>query len=119
MLMTLILPGACAAAPAPDQLAAPPSPDSRLVSGSVEAGRMLAEQKCSACHAVGGAALSPVAQAPAFASLAGQYDASALATVLTESIATGHPSMPRWMFSPAEASDLLAYIRSLRSDDRS
>lgn len=119
ILISLVVLAACAAAPAPDQLVAPPAPQSRVGSDPAEAGGMLAEQKCSACHAVGGAAQSPVPEAPTFARLSEKYSDSALATVVTESIATGHPSMPRWIFSPSEAKDLMAYIRSLRSDDRS
>jgi mono/diheme cytochrome c family protein len=83
----------------------------------IEAGRATAEKKCSACHAVGATGQSAIAPAPAFRSLSGKYAGSSLTEVVTYGIATGHPSMPRWMFSVAEARDLLAYIRSLPSGE--
>jgi mono/diheme cytochrome c family protein len=113
--ISLVVLAACAAAPAPDQLA----PSTRSSSDSAEAGRILAEQKCSACHATGAAAVSPVPEAPPFTRVAERFGDSELATTISEGLATGHPSMPRWIFSPGEARDLMAYIRSLRGADRS
>lgn len=82
---------------------------------SAIAGSLLAHEKCSACHAVERGRESPVSTAPAFASIGEKYADASLVLILSEGIATGHPSMPRWMFTVREAKDLLAYIRTLRN----
>jgi cytochrome c len=110
LISLAILVAACASPPAVEEAAiVQPS----AASSEAEAGRAIAEQKCSACHSVGATGQSAIAAAPAFRSLSRKYAGSSLAEVITYGIATGHPSMPRWMFSVAEASKLLAYIRSL------
>ena len=114
LLPLAILAVACASPPAAQEAAV--VQPSATFSGA-DAGRSMAERKCGACHAIGATGQSAIAAAPAFRSLSRKYADSSLADVLTYGIATGHPSMPRWMFSVAEARDLLAYIRTLPSED--
>jgi mono/diheme cytochrome c family protein len=105
---------ACASAPdATDtqtRTSAAPSPE-------IEAGRVMAEAQCGACHAVGASGESRVPPAPAFRRLAAQYPGDQLRVIFAEGIATGHPSMPRWIFTDREVNQLLAYVRSLPGDD--
>ena len=109
-----LLVAACASAPeakdAPIEVAAAPSPE-------IEAGRVMAEAQCGACHAVGAAGESRIAPAPAFRRLAAKYPGDQLKVVFAEGIATGHPSMPRWIFTAREVDQLLAYVRSLPGDE--
>jgi mono/diheme cytochrome c family protein len=90
----------------------PPSP------GAAVSGLLLAERNCSACHAIGVLGQSRVPEAPTFVQLSRRYAGGGLATVISEGIATGHPSMPRWIFRPGEVADLLAYLRTLRNGDQ-
>ena len=111
-----ILAVACASPPAVEEAS---TVQLVAVSSEIEAGRAIAEHKCNACHAIGATGQSAVAAVPAFRSLSRKYAGSGLTEVLTYGVAAGHPSMPRWMFSVAEARDLLAYIRSLpNKEDR-
>jgi len=114
LLPLTILAAACTSPPVANEAAVVPI---SVASPEIEAGRSLAEQKCSACHAVGPGGHGGVPEAPAFRTLSQKYAGSSLKEVLTEGIAAGHPSMPGWIFSPEEASALLAYVRSLQSDD--
>lgn len=109
-----ILAGACASAPAANEASVAPA---AAPSPQVEAGRAMAEAQCGACHAVGASGESRIAQAPAFRQLATRHAGDQLRVVIAEGIATGHPSMPRWIFTDSEVSQLLAYLRSLPADD--
>jgi mono/diheme cytochrome c family protein len=107
------LAAACASSPdakdATAEAAGTPSPE-------IEAGRVMAEAQCGACHAVGKSGESHISPAPAFRRLAAQYPGDQLRVVFAEGIATGHPSMPRWIFTVREVDQLLAYVRSLPGD---
>jgi mono/diheme cytochrome c family protein len=113
-LALAILVGACVPAPADDTASVTPA---AAASPDVEAGRAMAEKQCGTCHAVGASGESRVSQAPAFRQLAAQHPGDQLRVIVAEGIATGHPSMPRWIFTDEEVSQLLAYIRSLQERD--
>lgn len=81
----------------------------------IEAGRLMAESKCSACHAIGATGPSPLRAAPAFHRLSERYAAGDLVEVLREGIVTGHPSMPDWVFSSEEIGALVAYVQSIQA----
>lgn len=107
--LAFLIAGCGSAAPANETLVAPaaaPSPE-------IEAGRVMAEAQCGACHAVGASGESRIPQAPAFRQLAAEHPGDQLRVVIAEGIATGHPSMPRWIFTDSEVDQLLAYLRSL------
>jgi cytochrome c len=80
----------------------------------LQAGRELVRVHCSRCHAIDNQGSSPMAGAPPFRDLKLRYPIGDLAEALAEGIATGHPQMPEFTFSPQEIDDLLAYLDSLR-----
>ncbi len=97
-----------------------------------DAGRGLAFARahCARCHAVapGGsksstgksstgkssASTSPMQEAPPFQELAGRIPVDDLADFLVEGIAFRHPAMPEFRLDPDDASNLTAYLKSLR-----
>ncbi len=79
----------------------------------VAAGRQMAELKCSACHAIGTSGESTVSAAPPFRGLLRRYPDGRLRDVLSQSIVTGHPSMPGWVFTADELGALGAYIETV------
>lgn len=81
----------------------------------VSSGRMLAENNCAACHAVGATGNSPFREAPPFRILSERYPIRGLEEALAEGIVTGHPAMPEWIFEPDDINDLLGYIESVQS----
>ena len=78
-------------------------------------GKILAENNCAICHAIGKTGTSALPIAPAFRDLALGYDPSELEDAFTDGVAADHPAMPDWQMTPDEASQLSAYIMSLRS----
>jgi mono/diheme cytochrome c family protein len=81
--------------------------------GDPQAGRVLAEQVCKACHAIErGATRSPVPDAPSFGRIANSPDISELA--LRVLLQSSHPTMPDLMFEPAELRNVIAYISTLK-----
>lgn len=79
----------------------------------IAAGRKLAEQHCSRCHAVGNEGQSLMEGAPPLRDLKLRYPVEDLAEALAEGIVTAHPQMPVFTFSAEEIDDLLAYLDSL------
>jgi cytochrome c len=100
-LALLLFAGAAASASAQDM-------------ASARAGQALAEQVCAACHAIGKDTISDrsLPQAPAFVTLANMPEMNAVS--LSAFLITPHPTMPNLMLSSEEASDVIAYIMSLR-----
>ncbi len=68
---------------------------------------------CARCHAIGRTGKSPLAEAPPFRILHQRYPVEDLAESLAEGIRTGHPSMPEFRLDPGQASDLIAYLKTL------
>jgi mono/diheme cytochrome c family protein len=81
----------------------------------ISAGRMIAENNCAACHAVGMTGNSPLRAAPPFRILSERHPIRDLEDALAEGIATGHPSMPEWILEPSEINELLGYIQSIQT----
>ena len=102
-----------------EETANPPPPPAALPTdvdaASVEAGRMMAEAYCAACHSVGIDDESPHLDAPKFRDIAKQYPVEALAEALAEGIVVGHPDMPEFVFEPDEIDHLLDYLISIQS----
>lgn len=85
--------------------------------GDVEKGRVLAQENCSGCHAVGPAGTSPYAPAPPFRTLHERYDVEGLAEAFAEGILVGHKGekqMPEFVMTADQIDDLIAYLKSLK-----
>jgi mono/diheme cytochrome c family protein len=90
------------------------------------AGRAVAERYCAACHNVGDG-VSPVADAPPFATLKGRYGAGGLAELLEKGMIKDrphpleegarrvHPRMPALPVSEDEVVALAAYLRTFET----
>ena len=84
----------------------------------VERGRVLAEDRCAACHAVGpvGKSVQPQPHATPFRVLMRLYRVEeteeALEDTLERALKSDHPD-PRLQLSRAEIDDLIAYLGSL------
>ena len=80
-------------------------------------GLVLAQQVCAACHAVlANGTRSPKAGAPTFKELAATPGMNSMA--LSVAFTTPHAGMPMFQLTSQQASDIIAYILSLRSDFR-
>ncbi|PSC03372.1 cytochrome C [Alsobacter soli] len=82
---------------------------------SLKRGRILAEQNCGPCHAVGKTGASRNPKSPPFRTLAQRYPVDELQEALAEGITVGHEGveMPEFSFSADQVEDLVAYIDSL------
>jgi cytochrome c len=80
-----------------------------------ERGRLLAEEICAGCHAIGRADQSPHAGAPPFRTLDRRLDLDAFAERLRNGLTSGHPDMPTFRFTRQDARALVAYLRFIQS----
>jgi len=86
----------------------------------VTAGRQLAQERCSSCHAVGETGASPYAPAPPLRTLHQKYDVEGLAEAFAEGILVGHKGarpMPEFVLTPEEIDHLIAYLKSFDEGD--
>jgi mono/diheme cytochrome c family protein len=81
---------------------------------AVESGARIAEARCSSCHAIGLKARSPKVHAPTFDDIRLKYNGPSLEKKLALISKQGHRSMKPLAISPHEASDIAAYMESLR-----
>lgn len=79
----------------------------------VQRGRVLADTYCAMCHSIDRVGPSPLSIAPPFRTLHEFYPVEHLEEALVEGIVTGHPSMPQFSFDPDQASNLIAFLKSL------
>lgn len=88
------------------QLALPP--------GDPKRGKDFALQACSVCHLVAPEQLAPrrIARQPSFQAIANAEGMNAMK--LQALLTTPHPIMPNLILTPEEASDVIAYIMTLR-----
>ncbi len=77
-------------------------------------GKMLVVENCSGCHAVGERDKSPNPKSPPFRTLSQRYPLDALEEAFAEGIDTGHPEMPRFVATPDQIADIIAYIGTLK-----
>lgn len=85
------------------------------ISGSVSEGSKIAQETCSACHAVsGGNFTSPNIDAPPFQDIADKRGMTEMA--LSVWFRSPHPTMPNFILNEYEASHLVAYILGLKKD---
>ncbi|MEZ5961409.1 MAG: cytochrome c [Hyphomonadaceae bacterium] len=84
------------------------------LSAPAERGRMIAQQNCSSCHAIGAAGESSAPEAPPFRTLSANYRVGTLEEALAEGISVGHPAMPQFEFPPEDVDALIAYLESIQ-----
>ena len=77
---------------------------------STVAGEALAEKLCARCHAIRTGEKSKHGLAPAFPTIANRYSVWGLQEALAEGIVVGHAAMPKFVLSPKEINDLLAFM---------
>lgn len=83
--------------------------------GDPDRGRTYAEQACAGCHAIRrGDADSPVAKATPLETVANVRGMTE--TALAVFFRTPHPTMPNLIIAGRDLDDVIAYIRSLRTE---
>ena len=81
----------------------------------VTSGKKLVEANCSRCHAIGLTGNSPLAKAPPFREVVTRYPPESLGEALVEGIVTGHNEMPEFVFEADQATEIIAYLDSLKA----
>lgn len=86
-----------------------------MVTGDPAEGRVIAEDNCAGCHAIGKTGDSPAKDAPPMRRFHENWPIETLGEALAEGMVVGHsdPQMPAFRFLPEDIDDLLAYIESL------
>ena len=95
--LCLILPGAAAAQMSPSE----------------QRGQTFVRANCSTCHATDKVSASPLKIAPPFRELHLRYPVESLQEALVEGIRTGHVNMPEFRLDAGQASDVIAYLKTL------
>lgn len=80
----------------------------------VKVGKLIAETRCSTCHAIGPTGSSPHQDAKPFRQLSENYPVRNLEEALAEGIVVGHPDMPMFVLSPYEIDALITYLESIQ-----
>jgi len=83
------------------------------VSPSEQRGRTFVRTNCSGCHSTDKVSASPLKVAPPFRELHLRYPVESLREALVEGIRTGHASMPEFQLDAGQASDVIAYLKTL------
>jgi cytochrome c2 len=82
--------------------------------GDARKGLTFAKKYCTECHAVlRGQSTSPAPKAATFETIA--QTPGMTGTALAVWFRTPHPTMPNFIFAPADRDNLIAYILSLRN----
>jgi cytochrome c len=81
-------------------------------------GRILAKQMCAGCHAIGNSGQSPHVGAPAFRALDRRVDFDRFEERLRGGLMSGHPDMPTFRFTRADARAFIAYLRSIQAPEQ-
>lgn len=89
--------------------AAPSASAERIV-----AGEEIATANCASCHSVGKSGPSPLANAPAFRTIAAHYRLDVLREELQQGVHVGAADMPKFAFSIAEIDALGAYLTAIQ-----
>jgi mono/diheme cytochrome c family protein len=77
-------------------------------------GAEIARSLCAQCHAIGTTGSSPHVGAPPFRNLDERLDLDTFAIRLRNGLTSGHPDMPTFRFSRADARALVAYLLSIQ-----
>lgn len=117
----LIMLTACNSTPAADTeetVSAAPAveedADKFAYDSKIKVGKLIAETRCSTCHAIGTAGTSPHQDAKPFRQLSENYPVRNLEEALAEGIVVGHPDMPMFVLSPYELDSLITYLESIQ-----
>ena len=90
-----------------------PSVAAAQMSPSEQRGSTFVLANCSKCHAIDKVSGSPLKIAPPFRDLHLRYPVESLQLAMVEGIRTGHVNMPEFRLDPGQASDVIAYLKSL------
>ena len=85
------------------------------VAQNILAGQALSEKLCARCHAINPGQKSKHALAPTFPDIANRYSVWGLQEALAEGIVVGHVDMPKFVFSPTDINNMLAYMDTFAS----
>lgn len=80
---------------------------------SARVGRVVAQEHCARCHAIGRRGQSPNPKAPRFPLIAERYPDNNPAPVLIDGTVIRHPGMPEFKLLENETNGLVAYIRRI------
>jgi cytochrome c len=86
-------------------------------SPAAQRGLTFVRTNCAQCHSVDRVSASPLKIAPPMRTLHERYPVENLAESLAEGIRTGHPSMPEFKLDPGQVADVIAYLKTLESQD--
>jgi tetratricopeptide (TPR) repeat protein len=78
-------------------------------------GKVLTQQNCSWCHAIGSSGDSPNPKAPQFRNIQSRHPLLALRAPLSRGIAASHDQMPQFQLTDHEIDEIVAYINSLNA----
>jgi mono/diheme cytochrome c family protein len=95
----------CASTPAP------------AYTGNPAEGRVVAQDFCSSCHAIGQLDASSDKMAPPFREILAHYPAEQLATDLRNARSISYLHMPRFFFDEQHPDDLVAYLKTLKATE--
>jgi cytochrome c len=101
-------------APLAALLFAPPAHSQPADPALIATGKSLLAKHCSRCHQIEATGSSKLAGAPPFLELMQRYQAEDLEESLAEGLASGHPTMPEFVFEPDEIAAIVAYFGSLK-----
>ena len=82
-------------------------------SPSEQRGQTFVRANCSNCHATDRVSASPLKIAPPLRELHLRFPVESLQEALVEGIRTGHANMPEFQLDPGQASDVIAYLKTL------
>jgi len=77
-------------------------------------GRLLVQQNCSSCHAIGRRGASPHRAAPPFRVLGRSFDLDEFPQRLVRGLSSMHPDMPEVKFTEDDARDVRAWLRAIQ-----
>jgi mono/diheme cytochrome c family protein len=83
------------------------------MSPAEQRGQTVVRANCNRCHSVDKVSPSPLKIAPPFRDLHLRYPIEDLQESLVEGIRTGHDNMPEFRFDVGQATDIIAFIKSL------
>jgi cytochrome c len=76
-------------------------------------GKVLLQQNCGRCHAIGPVGRSPLKQAPPVRDIYARFDPRELQAELREGMVSRHQAMPQIDFSDEDVDAILAYLYAL------
>ena len=97
VILGLVLPGVATAQTSPGE----------------QRGMTFVRANCGSCHATDKVSASTLKIAPPFRDLHLRYPIENLRKALVEGVVTGHPTMPEFRLDTDQASDVIAYLKTL------